>query len=305
MRQWAVCGLCVYKEIIMKILVLGASGMLGHMLFAELLERGLDVFGTTRSPMRCCDDWQRRLISGVDVSVFPSVLTALDTIKPDVLINAVGLIRHLPEGKEILPCLTINATFPHLLQQATRERGMRLIHYSTDCVFDGKANRPYTEQDRPTASDVYGLTKFLGEVSGLQAVTIRTSIIGPELRGKHSLIEWFLAQHGSVRGYTGAIYTGLPTSEHARILAEYILPHSNIEGLWQVAAAPISKYELLRLVASVYKKTVEIVPDNSVQEDKRLSCEAFNRLTGYEAPTWPEMIRAMREAQLRIAEKIL
>lgn len=288
----------------MKILVLGASGMLGHMLFAELLERGLDVLGTTRTPMKSCYDWQHRLISGVDASVFTSVLTALNTIKPDVLINAVGLIRHLPEGKEILPCLNINATFPHLLQQTARERGIRLIHYSTDCVFDGKANRPYTEQDRPTASDVYGLTKFLGEVSGSQTVTIRTSIIGPELRGKHSLIEWFLAQHGCVKGYTRAIYTGLPTSEHARILAEYILPHSDIEGLLQVAAEPISKYELLRLVADIYGKTIEVIPDGSVQEDKSLSCEAFKSLTGYEAPAWPEMIRAMREAQLRIAEKL-
>lgn len=289
----------------MKILVLGASGMLGHMLFAELLERGLDVFGTTRSPMRCSSDWQRRLMSGVDASTFPTILAVLDTVKPDVLINAVGLIRHLPEGKEVLPCLNINAALPHLLQQAAKERGIRLIHYSTDCVFDGKANRPYTEQDRPTASDVYGLTKFLGEVSGAQTVTIRTSIIGPELRGKHSLIEWFLAQHGSVKGYTGAIYTGLPTSEHARILAEYILPDPNIEGLWQVAADPISKYELLRLVARIYGVPTEVIPDSSVQEDKRLSCEAFKQLTGYEALPWPEMLCAMREAQLRIAKNFL
>lgn len=278
----------------MKILVIGASGMLGHMLFTELLQYGFDVYGTTRTPLSIRTDIQSRLISGVDALVMPSVLAVLDTLNPAVLINAAGLIRHLPEGKAPLPCINMNAAFPHLLYEACEERNIRLVHYSTDCVFDGKACRPYTEQDRPTATDVYGLTKFLGEVAGPHALTLRTSIIGPELRGKHSLLEWFLAQEGSVRGYTEAIYTGLPTSEHARILAEYILPRPDISGLYQVAAPAICKYELLRLIAKIYHKPITIIPDNSVQEDKRLSGEIFHALTGYVAPPWPDMLAAMR-----------
>ncbi len=283
----------------MKILILGASGMLGHMLFSELLERGLDVYGSTRAPLDCRKEYQTRLVSGVDALNMPSVLGVLDTVRPQVLINAVGVIRHLPEGREALPCIQMNAAFPHMLLQACTARNIRLIHYSTDCVFDGKAGRPYTESDRPTASDVYGLTKYLGEVAGPNALTVRTSIIGPELRGKHSLLEWFLAQEGAVRGFTEAIYTGLPTSEHARILAEYILPRPDIAGLYQVAAPAISKYDLLRLIAETYQKPIIITPDKSVQEDKRLSGEAFQALTGYVPPVWTDMLAAMR----RVHEK--
>jgi dTDP-4-dehydrorhamnose reductase len=188
-----------------------------------------------------------------------------------------------------------------MLWKECAARGIRCIHYSTDCVFDGKKGRPYTEQDRPTAPDVYGLTKFLGEIGGPSALTIRTSIIGPELRGKHSLLEWFLAQTGRVRGFTGAVYTGLPASEHARILAEHILPRETLQGLYHISASPITKCDLLRLVAQVYEKRIEIVPDDTVQEDRSLSCEAFRAVTGYVAPPWPEMIGAMREAHTRSA----
>ena len=283
----------------MKICILGVSGMLGHMLFSELLRHGFDVYGTVRgSLLTPAHPYRERIRENVDALDISSVASSIDALAPDVVINAIGLIRQLPEGREPLPCIQINAAFPHLLWKECAVRGIRCINYSTDCVFDGKAGRPYTEQDRPTAPDVYGLTKFLGEIAGPLATTIRTSIIGPELRGKHSLIEWLLAQQDSVRGFTGAIYTGLPTSEHARILAEYILPRPNLEGLFQVSAPPISKYELLRLVAQAYEKSIDIIPDGIVQEDKRLSSAAFTAITGYEPPPWPEMIVTMREAHV-------
>ncbi len=288
----------------MKICILGASGMLGHMLFYELQRMGFDVYGTVRSSSSMIPPLQR-IVAGVDATDFSSVLQALDALSPDVVINAIGLIRHLPEGRDPLCCIKINAEFPHKLLEACRKRNMRCIHYSTDCVFDGKLGRPYTEQDRPTASDIYGLTKFLGEIAGEGALTIRTSIIGPELRGKHSLVEWFLAQQGSVKGYTKAIYTGLPTNEHATILARHILPNPDIHGLYQVSAEPISKYDLLQLIAAVYGKKIDIIPDDVVSEDKRLSGAAFHTLTGYQAPSWEEMIPAMREAHLYVSTQNL
>lgn len=271
------------------------------MLFSELIRYGFDVYGTVRGSLQAHHSYHQRIFEHVDVLNISSLTHVMDALSPDVIVNAVGLIRHLPEGREPLPCITINAAFPHLLWKECTTRGIRCIHYSTDCVFDGKAGRPYTEQDRPTASDVYGLTKFLGEIAGPLALTIRTSIIGPELRGGHSLLEWFLAQQGSVRGYTGAIYAGLPTSEHARILATHILPRNDVQGLYQVAASPISKYDLLRLLAHAYEKHTDIIPDDNVQENKSLSSEAFRQVTGYEAPPWPEMIAAMREAHMRMA----
>ena len=223
----------------------------------------------------------------------------MEKLAPEVVINAVGLIRHLPEGREPLPCIQVNAAFPHLLWEACKQREIRCINYSTDCVFDGKAGRPYLETDKPTAEDVYGLTKYLGEISGPLGLTIRTSIIGPELRGKLSLLEWFLAQQGTVNGFTGALYTGLPTSEHARILAEYILPNKSLEGLYQVSSNPISKYELLQLIAKTYKKQICITPNTSVQEDKRLSGAKFGTATGYFAPNWEKLTAEMHTAHER------
>jgi dTDP-4-dehydrorhamnose reductase len=286
----------------MKLCILGVSGMLGHMLFSELLRYGFDVYGTVRGPLRLnARRIRQRILENVDALDSAGIASCLDALTPNVVINAIGLIRQLPEGREPLQCIRINAAFPHMLWKECAARGIRCIHYSTDCVFDGKAERPYTERDRPTAPDVYGLTKFLGEIAGPLALTVRTSCIGPELRGKHSLIEWFLAQEGSIHGYTGAIYTGLPTSEHARVLAEYILPRTDLQGLYQVSAPPISKCDLLRLVAQAYGKSIGIMPDDSIQEDKRLSCEAFAAATGYAAPPWTEMIAAMREAHARTA----
>ena len=283
---------------VMKICILGSTGMLGHMLFSELLRQGHEVFGTSRSPIRS-EKLAPRILSGVDAYDFTSVSDVLSRIRPAVVINAIGLIRHLPEGKEHLPCIKINAEFPHLLWRECRRLGAKFIHYSTDCVFDGKAGRPYVETDRPTATDVYGMTKYLGEVAGEGALTVRTSIVGPELRGKHSLLEWFLAQNGVVRGFTGAIYTGLPTSEHARILHEHILPRHEMCGLYHVAAMPISKYELLRIIAAVYEKNIKIVADDGVQEDKRLSSSTFNNLTGYTPPDWTDLVKSMSIAHRR------
>jgi len=279
----------------MKVLILGASGMLGHMLFSELYRRDFDVYGTLRKRIPYRKDWHGRLLAGIDVFDFKSVVSAIDIVEPDVIINAIGLIRHLPEGREPLPCIKINAEFPHLLLKVSRERSIRLVHYSTDCVFDGHAGRPYTEIDRPTATDIYGLTKFIGEVTESPALTIRTSIIGPELRGKHSLLEWFLSQHGRVRGFTGAIYTGLPTSEHARLLADIVLPRTDLHGLYHVSATPISKFDLLTIIGKVYNKSTAIDPDNTVQEDKRLSGDAFRIKTGYISPSWPAMISSMHD----------
>lgn len=285
----------------MRILILGASGMLGHTLLCELAaSRHYTAHGTVRSKASLAGLLPGHIMAllreGVDAYDFASIAAAVCTFKPDVLINCIGLIRQLPEGRQSLPCIEINARLPHLLLALCKTEGIRLIHYSTDCVFDGAKGSPYTEEDPPTAKDVYGLSKYLGEVKEPPALTIRTSIIGHELRNKHSLVEWFLAQEGAVKGYTRAIYSGLPVTEHARILREYILPAPILTGLYHVVGRPISKYELLRLIACEYGKITTIEPERTVNEDKRLSGDAFSRATGYIPPEWPELIRAMQAA---------
>lgn len=282
----------------MKVCILGASGMLGHAMLYELSQcSGLEVWGTVRNEASvsgllpaCC---LGRLVGGVDANDFDSIAKALGEIEPEVVVNCIGLIRQLPEGQQPLPCIEINARLPHLLLGLCRKIGSRLIHYSSDCVFDGNKGSPYLEDDQCSAKDVYGLTKYLGEVHDKPALTIRTSIIGHELRNKLSLVEWFMAQRGQVNGYRRAIYSGLPTVEHARILAEYILPNKDLFGLFQVASNPISKYELLCLIAREYGLMVTINPSDGVVEDKRLSGQLFYKATGYVPPDWPELVKAM------------
>ena len=276
----------------MRILVLGASGMLGHVLAAELTRYGFEVHGTLRTPRDLPGVPADRLHAGIHVEDPAGIEALLDRLRPGAVVNAIGLIRQLPAAREPLPCIEINARFPHLLAAACARRGVRFIHYSTDCVFDGHKGSPYVESDPATAGDLYGLTKYLGEVQA-PSLTLRTSIIGPELQTRWGLLEWFLTQEGAVRGYTKAIYTGLTTVEQARVLARYVLPKPELAGLYQVVSAPISKYDLLRLIARFYGKTLRIDPDDRVNEDKRMSGAAFAAAVGYQAPEWPELIEAL------------
>ena len=278
----------------MRILILGASGMLGHVLLTELSRFGFDVYGTLRHQKTIPGIDPERICSGVHAENPSSIETALDRIRPDVVINAIGLIRQLPEASKALPCIDLNARLPHVLAGYCAQRGIRFIHYSTDCVFNGQKGTPYTENDPVSASDIYGLSKYLGEVS-TPALTLRTSIIGPELQTKWGLLEWFLSQNGKIQGYTKAIFTGLTTVEQARVLAEYVFPNPHLSGLYHVVSEPISKYDLLTLVSRVYKKTIIIDPDDHVNEDKRLSGEAFFAAVGYRAPSWPDLIQSLRE----------
>jgi dTDP-4-dehydrorhamnose reductase len=293
----------------MRILILGVSGMLGHTLFLELSrDPELEVFGTVRrlEPLRGCFPLNRleKIKENINAHDFPSVAGLAAELQPEVIINCIGIIRQLPEARKPLPCIEINARFPHLLHQLAQERKCRLIHYSTDCVFDGHKGSPYREDDPLTAKDLYGITKYLGEVSEAPALTLRTSIIGHELRGKLSLIEWFLSQEGRVNGYTRATYTGLPTCEQARILSEFVLPSPELTGLFQVTSSPISKYELLSLAAREYGKSITIIPDQSVVEDKRLDGGRFRSATGYSAPSWPKLIQDLHESHKKYLKEL-
>jgi len=281
----------------MKTVVLGASGMLGNTMlrvFAEGAEH--DVFGTVRT-----GDVRRhfppllseRLISGVDVEN-PDALTRLFAeIRPEVVINCVGLVKQLSHADDPLQALSINAVLPHRLARLCALTGARLIHISTDCVFDGRKGG-YREIDPPDALDLYGRSKSLGEVSYPHAITLRTSIIGSELNSAHGLIGWFLAQSGRVRGYRRAVFSGLPTVELARIVRDIVLRHPDLHSVYHVAASPISKYDLLGLVAAAWEKKIDIDPDDSVVIDRSLDASRFREATGYTAPPWPELVARMR-----------
>ncbi|WP_306534127.1 SDR family oxidoreductase [Geobacter sp.] len=280
-----------------RILIIGATGMLGHVLFRHLSANPeYEVFGTSRSlgglhavfPSHLT----RRFRQYVDADNFDSVIRALASIQPDIVINCIGLIKQLPLSSDPLSAITVNAQLPHRISLISRTAGARMIHISTDCVFNGVRGN-YTESDPSCAEDLYGQTKYLGEVTYPHCVTLRTSIIGHELKGGYGLVDWFLAQEGSVRGFTKAIYSGFPTIELARVISDYILPNQELSGLYHVSSNPISKYELLRIIARRYDKKIAIDPYDDFVIDRSLDSSRFRSLTGYVPPEWDDLVEAM------------
>ena len=167
-----------------------------------------------------------------------------------------------------------------------------MVHISTDCVFSG-ARGSYTEDYPADANDVYGKAKFLGEVNYSHAITLRTSTIGHELHSAYGLLEWFLSQQGSCKGFSRAIFSGLPNTEFARVVRDMVIPRPDLHGLYHVGADPIAKFELLKLIATVYGKQIDIVQDDEFMIDRSLNSERFKQATGYSAPSWPELIHSM------------
>lgn len=278
----------------MKILLFGATGMLGSRLFYYLDQCGYDIHATTRH--RETHGLPSSLSSKVRTDVraddIPAIERLIAEIQPDVIINCIGIIKQVPEAKDPIQAIRINALFPHQLAQICTHRHIKLIHISTDCVFDGiKGN--YRESDLPSPTDLYGRTKLLGELNQEGCLTLRTSIIGHELHSRFGLVEWFLGQTGPVKGYTRAIYTGLPTVEFSRIIAEYILPRPELNGLYHISADPITKYDLLQLIKTAYQRDTVIIPDDSVVIDRSLNSEVFRKITGYQPLSWPNLVEAM------------
>jgi dTDP-4-dehydrorhamnose reductase len=283
----------------MKVLVLGASGMLGNAVLRLLSEsQGYEVFGSVRSAaaMRLLPPQAaKRIVTGVDVENQDSLAALLGRVRPDAVINCIGIVKQLQEASDPLTTLPINALLPHRLARMCDLAGARLVHVSTDCVFSGSKGM-YLESDPPDAVDLYGRSKSLGEVDYPHAVTLRTSIIGHELGGSaHGLVEWFLSQKDTVKGFTRAVFSGLPTVELAAVIRDRVLPARELRGVYHVSAAPIDKHSLLNLLAQSYDHPIGIVPDGQLVIDRSLDSTRFRRATGYEPPAWPELVRRMAE----------
>jgi dTDP-4-dehydrorhamnose reductase len=282
----------------MRVLIVGGSGMLGHKLMQAWRNR-FDVWTTLKSGI---DEYKKfgifekeKTLEFVDVENFETVEQAIQKIEPRVIFNAVGIIKQLPSSKDVIKTLTINSIFPHRLAEIAEKTSARLINISTDCVFDGKKGN-YREEDISNATDVYGKSKNLGEVTGKNCLTLRTSIIGRELTTMHSLVEWFLSNRGKkVKGYVKAIYTGFPTIVLADIIADLIENHENLSGLYHVSAEPINKFELLKLINEAYGAEIEIEPFEDFEIDRSLDSAKFRLETGFYPPSWREMIKRMAD----------
>ncbi len=277
-----------------RLLVVGGGGMLGHKVWQLARER-FDTWATVRAitpamqavgvgdPVRTC--------VGVDAFRFASVEAALDRVRPDAVVNCVGVIKQLAGAKDPVQSIAINALFPHQLAQACAARGARLIHISTDCVFDGSRGER-RETEVPDAPDLYGRSKALGEITGAGCLTLRTSIIGRELHGASGLVEWFLSRRGDAAdGYRHAVFSGFTTAELSGIVFRVLEQHPGLTGLYHVSAAPIDKLALLELLNDAFAAHVRVTPRDEPHIDRSLDSTAFRAATGYDPPTWADMIR--------------
>jgi dTDP-4-dehydrorhamnose reductase len=284
----------------MNILVFGASGMIGSAMFRVLSDKKeWQVWGALRNgSAKCCfsEKQANLLIAGIDVEKRDALVRVFAQVQPDVVINCIGLTKHHQEADDPLLSIPINALLPHRLADLCDAVGARLIHVSTDCVFSG-AKGNYVESDQPDATDLYGKSKYLGEVDYPHAITLRTSTIGHELQSAYGLLEWFLAQQGSCKGFHRAIFSGLPNTVFAQIVRDVVIPRPDLHGLYHVGAQAIGKYELLRLLAQAYGKQIDIIRDDALVIDRSLNSERFGAATGYVPTAWPELIRGMYEAR--------
>lgn len=282
-----------------RILILGASGMLGHKLFAELSRyENLDVYATVRRLDGLVQYFPPELLGkihqNVDANNFDTIVRAIALTRPDLVINCIGIIKQVAAARDSLTSIYTNALLPHRIALICQASATRMLHISTDCVFDGGQGN-YKENDIPNCVDLYGRSKLLGEVIYPHCLTLRTSIIGHELTSRYGLIEWFLAQKSNIQGYTRHIYSGFPTVALARIIARYIIPQPDLNGLFHLASEPISKYDLLKLVAIKYKKKIQIEPNDLAYCDRSLDSSRLQHFTGFSPSGWLELIDEMHQ----------
>ncbi|WP_312194484.1 dTDP-4-dehydrorhamnose reductase family protein [Sphingobacterium multivorum] len=265
-----------------KVLVLGAAGMAGHVMYTYLSELNkYEVVGTTNS----------NNLSGVsyklDIFNSDNVKEMIERIRPDFIINCIGML--IKTAKEH-PDRTIygNAYFPHLLRKIADENHAKLIHISTDCVFSGKTGR-YTEESFKDATDVYGLSKNLGEIVDERNLTIRTSIIGPELKQDgEGLFHWFMSQKGEINGFRSNFWSGVTTLELAKFI-DWVIDNPLTGLLHLTNNQPISKYDLLKIFNEVYRKDLKILDEKDYVSDK--SFINTNENFGFFVPSYMVMIR--------------
>jgi dTDP-4-dehydrorhamnose reductase len=276
----------------MRIVILGGSGMLGHKMWQFFAYKFKEVYATVRKDKSCYKGdifRSENVIESLDLTDFKKVEKVLADISPDVVINCAGITLRSKESNSEAANIEINALLPHKLLELAKKNKVRLIHFSTDCVFDGEVGH-YTEESMISARDIYGKTKAKGELRGGNALTLRSSFIGTELLRGSGLLEWFLAQSGTIKGYKRAIYSGFTALELCRIVEKLLVDYPKARGLYNVSSEPISKFDLLMLIKKKMDLDIEIIPDDNFFCDRSLDSSKFRKEFSYMPPSWEAMV---------------
>lgn len=266
----------------MRILVLGKTGMLGHVVYTYFKEQGNEVYGTTLEKGPLYYDAYTNM-EGIE--------KIIEEVKPEVVINCIGILNQVCDTNKPL-AIKLNSLLPHYMDSISEKYNFKFIHVSTDCVYEGTKGK-YNESTPPDATSFYGRTKALGEVINNRNVTLRTSIVGPDANPKGiGLFQWFTNQERTVGGYTKVIWTGVTTIELAKQIEVAI--ENNLTGLNHVVNNDfISKHDLLVLFKKYFNKNIEITKNDTVVSEKTLvRTEASYK---FNIPSYDQMIKEMQE----------
>jgi dTDP-4-dehydrorhamnose reductase len=287
----------------MKILILGGDGMIGHKMAQVLSNFNHQIIVSIRE--------QRELTKqcfSSQVKVFfndflkENVFTFLDRVNPDVIINAIGITIRRGVNDHVSNAIYINSYFPHQLANWAGIHNKRLIHFSTDCVFSGSEGS-YSEDTNPNALDYYGKTKGLGEVFSKNAITLRSSMIGPELFNKTELFEWVINnKEKEINGFSRVIYSGVTTVYMARLVADLIENHKDLSGIYNIASNPISKFELLHLINDNFDLGLVINKDQSIISNKTLDSSKIDNELGIKSSNWNELIIELKKDYMHFGD---
>lgn len=277
----------------MRVLVLGATGMLGHKVAQRLHAGQFEVYAAARGPIPSeLGVPNANLLRLGDAGSEATLAQTIRAVRPDVVVNCVGIIKQTRAACDFARVVDINALLPHRLAHLCEEMSSRFVHFSTDCVYSGLAG-DYSEKALPDPADLYGRSKLAGEPETEHSLVIRTSIIGRELRGHSGLVEWFLRQEGIAAGFRRAIFSGLPTVTLAELLGTLLSDYPEMRGVWHVSADPINKYELLLLIQKQFNHNAQLVPTDTPAIDRSLDSTAFRQVTGWQPESWPSLVRAL------------
>ena len=279
------------------VFILGASGMLGNSILRYFKSKNkLNVIGSIRSsktPQKL-NFYDEYIVKNLNIEDENNLREVMQRYCPKIIINCIGLVKQIDSSTDPIKAIQINSLLPHRLTSICESVDAKLIHISTDCVFNGEKGM-YKESDDPNATDLYGRTKLLGEIIDSKNITLRTSIIGHELSTKHSLLEWFLSQDEEINGFDKAIFSGLPTVELSRVIHDFVIPNKHLNGLYNVSSEPINKFELLSLISDQYSKKIKINIDSGLVINRSLNSSKFQDQTGYKSPSWKDMIYEMHK----------
>ena len=280
-----------------RILILGGDGMLGHQLFAVLSKNNQNIKATLRGNFSTYSHLpfysSENTYFNTEIPDYKRLYEIFYLFKPDVILNAIGIVKQRKSSKDSIPSLEINSLFPHKLAEMAKSIGARVIHMSTDCIFDGNKGTSYTEEDKCSATDLYGMSKYLGELQDAHCLTLRTSIIGLEISRKSSLVEWFLAQSGTIKGFEKAIFSGFTTKELARVIEMMITQYPDAHGVYHVSMDPIDKFDLLSRYRDKLAKDITITKDADFICHRGLNSDRFRKEFDYTPPTWEETLKEL------------